>query len=136
MAQLSQWMQVKRYFWGIITPFNDNQDSWRKKEAKYGKGGTQQSQQAQLYTKRATTHRIRIAQGTTGTTRESKTSSTQIGETSLEILTHLSYRSMSMVISCQKHRKQHSWWHKYICILRSQTQGTQEYTCIEQHCKD
>jgi hypothetical protein len=57
-AQPSQWMQVKRYFWGIITPFNDNQDSWQKKEAKYGKGGIQQSQQAQLYTKRAATHRI------------------------------------------------------------------------------
>jgi hypothetical protein len=37
---------------------------------------------------------------------------------------------------CQKHQKQHSWWHKHICILRSQTQGTQENTCIQQHYKD
>jgi hypothetical protein len=35
----------------------------------------------------------------------SKTSSTQIDKTSLETLTHLSYRSMSKAISCQKHPK-------------------------------
>jgi hypothetical protein len=31
--------------------------------------------------------------------------------------------------------KQHSWRRKHICILRSQTQGTQENTCIEQYCR-
>jgi hypothetical protein len=67
--------------------------------------------------------------------RESKISSTQIDETSPETLTHLSYQSMSKAISCQKHPKQHSWWRKNIYILRSQTQGTQENTCIEQHCR-
>jgi hypothetical protein len=69
-------------------------------------------QQAQLCTKRATTHHMQTAEGTTGTAHESKTSSTQIEETSLEILTHLSCRSMSKAISCQKHPKQHSWRHK------------------------
>jgi hypothetical protein len=58
MAQPSQRMQVKRYFWGITTPFNDNQDSWRKKDVKYEKGGTQQLLQAQLYMKCAATHHI------------------------------------------------------------------------------
>jgi hypothetical protein len=43
-------MQEKRYFWGIITPFDDNQDYWQRKEAKYKKEGTQQLQQAQLST--------------------------------------------------------------------------------------
>jgi hypothetical protein len=35
-----------------------------------------------------------------------------------------------------KHLKQRLWQHKHICIQRSQTQGTQENTCIEQHYKD
>jgi hypothetical protein len=39
-------------------PFNDNQDSWRKKEAKNEKEWTQQLQQAQLCMKRATMHHI------------------------------------------------------------------------------
>jgi hypothetical protein len=129
----SQRTQAKRYFWGITTPFDDNQDSRRKKEAKYEKGGTQQLQQAQLCMKRATTHHIQTAEGTPGMARESTTSSTQIDETSPETLTHLSCRSMSKAISCQKHPKQHSWQHKHICIPHSQTWGTQENTCIEQH---
>jgi hypothetical protein len=41
-------------------------------------------QQAQLCTKRAAMHHIQIAEGTTGAARESKISSTQIDETSLE----------------------------------------------------
>jgi hypothetical protein len=32
-------MQAKRYFWGITTPFDDNQDKWQRKEAKYKKVG-------------------------------------------------------------------------------------------------
>jgi hypothetical protein len=48
MAQPYQQTQAKRYFWGIITPFDDNQDNWRRKEAKYKKEGTLQLQQAQL----------------------------------------------------------------------------------------
>jgi hypothetical protein len=32
MAQPSQRTQAKRYFWDITTPFNDNQNNWRKKE--------------------------------------------------------------------------------------------------------
>jgi hypothetical protein len=32
-------MQAKRHFWDITMPFNDNQDNWRKKEAKYEKEG-------------------------------------------------------------------------------------------------
>jgi hypothetical protein len=35
-------MQAKRYFWDTTTPFNGNQDSWQKKEAKYKKGGARQ----------------------------------------------------------------------------------------------
>jgi hypothetical protein len=107
-----------------------------KERSEIQKGGIQQLQQAQLYTKRAATHHIRTAEGTTGKARESNTSSTQIDKTSPETLTHLSYRSMSKAISCQKHLKQRSWRHKHICILRSEIQGTQEYTCIEQHYKD
>jgi hypothetical protein len=43
---LYQLTQAKRYFWGIITPFNDNQESWQRKEVKYKKEGIQQLQQA------------------------------------------------------------------------------------------
>jgi hypothetical protein len=100
-------MQAKRYFWGITTPFVDNQDNWRKKEAKYKKEGTQQLQQAQLCTKHAIMHHIQIAKGTTGMARESTTSSTQIEEISPETSTHLSCQSMSKAISLQKHPKQH-----------------------------
>jgi hypothetical protein len=39
-------------------PFGNNQDSWQRKEVKYKKEGTQQLQQAQLYTQRTATHRI------------------------------------------------------------------------------
>jgi hypothetical protein len=134
-VQPYQQTQAKRYFWGIITPFDDNQDNWRRKEAKYKKEGTQQLQ-AQLYAKRTTMHHIRIAEGTTGMARESKTSITQIEETSPGTLTHLSYRSMSKATLCQKHQKQHLWRHKHICILHNQTQETRESTCIEQHYKD
>jgi hypothetical protein len=56
--------------------------------------------------------------------RELKTLSTQIDETSPNTLTHLSCPSMSKAISCQKHPKQHSWQHKHIYILHSQTQVT------------
>jgi hypothetical protein len=107
-----------------------------KEKSEIQKGGIQQLQQAQLYTKCAATHHMRTAEGTTGTARESKTSSTQIDKTSPETLTRLSCRSMRKAISCQKHPKHRSWWHKHICILRSQIQGTQEYTCIKQHYKD
>jgi hypothetical protein len=92
-------------------------------------------QQVKLCTKHAATHHIQIVGATTGMARESKISHTEIDETSLETLTHLSYRSMSKATSCQRNPKQHSWRHKRICTLRSQTQGTQENTCIEQDCK-
>jgi hypothetical protein len=98
-------MQVKRFFWVTTTPYDDNQDNWQRKEEKYKKEGTQQLQQAQLYTQCVETHCIRIAEGTTCMTRGSKTLNTQIGETSPETLIHLSYRSMSKAISCQKHPK-------------------------------
>jgi hypothetical protein len=115
-------MQAKRYFWGIITPFSDNQDSWQKKEVKYKKEGIRQLQQGQLYAKRATTHHIQTAKEITDTAHESKTSIIQIEETSPGTLTHLSYRSMSRATLCQKHQKQHLWRHKHIYILRDQTQ--------------
>jgi hypothetical protein len=51
---------------------------------------------------RAATHHIRTLEGTTGTGQELKTSNIQIGESSPETSTHLSYRSISKVISCQK----------------------------------
>jgi hypothetical protein len=69
---------------------------------KYRKGRTQQLQQAHLFTQHAATHHIQTAEGTTGTDQELKISSTQIGKTSLETLTHLSYRSMSKAILYQK----------------------------------
>jgi hypothetical protein len=90
---------------------------------KYKKGGTQQWQQVQFYTQRAAMHHIRIVEGTTGTSQESKTLSIQIGETSQETLTHLSYRSMRKVISYQKHLKQRLWQRKHIYTPRSQAQG-------------
>jgi hypothetical protein len=65
---------------------------------KYEKGGTQQLKQVQLFAQSATTRHIRIAEGTAGTNQELKTLSTQIGETSLETSTHLSYLSMSKAI--------------------------------------
>jgi hypothetical protein len=74
---------------------------------KYEKGGTQQLKQAQLFPQNIATHHIRTAEGTAGTDQELKTSSTQIGETSLETSTHLSYLSMSKAILYQKHPKQH-----------------------------
>jgi hypothetical protein len=89
---------------------------------KYGKGGTQQLQQAQPFAQSAATRHIRIAKGTTGTDQELKTSSTQKGETSLETLTHLSYRSMSKQILYQKHPKQRLWQHKHIYTQRGQAQ--------------
>jgi hypothetical protein len=61
---------------------------------KYGEGGTQQSKQAQLFAQSIATCHIRTTEGTAGTDQELKTSSTRIGKTSLETLTHLSYRSM------------------------------------------
>jgi hypothetical protein len=51
--------------------------------------------------------RIQTTEGTTGTVHESTILSTQIGETFQEILTHLSYQSMSEATSCQRHLKQH-----------------------------
>jgi hypothetical protein len=95
-------------------PCESNQDNWKKKEVKYRKGGTQQLQQAHPFAQSATTHHIQIAKGTTGTDQELKTSSTQIGETSLETSTLLSYRSMSKAILYQKHPKQRLWQHKHI----------------------
>jgi hypothetical protein len=65
---------------------------------KYKKEGTQQLQQVQLYTQRATTHRIRTVEGTIGTNQELKTSSIQIGKTSPKTLSHLSYQWMSKAI--------------------------------------
>jgi hypothetical protein len=97
---------------------------------------TQQLQQAQLFTQHAATHHIRTSEGSAGTGQELKTSSTQIGETSLETLNHLSYRSMSKAILYQKHPKQRLWRHKHIYTPRSQAQGTQENICIERHYKD
>jgi hypothetical protein len=79
-------------------------------------------QQAQLYVKHAATHHIRTAKGTTG--RESKSSITQIEETSLGTLTHLSYWSMNMTTLCEKHQKQHWWQRKHTYTLCSQTQET------------
>jgi hypothetical protein len=70
---------------------------------KYAKERTQQLQEAQLYVKHATTHHIRTAKGTIGMVRELKTLITQIEETSLGTLTHLSYRSMNKATLCQKH---------------------------------
>jgi hypothetical protein len=90
---------------------------------KYGKGGTQQLQQAQPFAQSATTHHIRIAKGTTGTDQELKTSSTQTGKTYPETLTHLSYRSMRKAILYQKHPKQRLWQHKHIYTPRGQAQG-------------
>jgi hypothetical protein len=39
-------------------PFKGNQDNWQKKEVKYKNGGTQQWQQAQLYTQLVAMHHI------------------------------------------------------------------------------
>jgi hypothetical protein len=90
-------------------PCESNQDNWKKKEVKYGNGGTQQLKQAQLFVQSAATRHIQIAEGTAGTDQELKTSSTQIVKTSLETSTHLSYLSMSKVILYQKHPKQCLW---------------------------
>jgi hypothetical protein len=90
-------------------PCESNQDNWKKKEVKYGKGGTQQLQQAQPFAQSVATRHIRKAKGTAGTDQELKTSSTQKGETSLETSTHLSCRSMSKAILYQKHLKQRLW---------------------------
>jgi hypothetical protein len=102
---------------------------------KYKKGRSQQLQQAQLFTQRATKRHTRIAKGTAGTDQELKTSSIQIGKTSPETSTHLSYRSMSKAISYQKHPKQCLWQHKHIYTPCGQAQGIQESICIEQHYK-
>jgi hypothetical protein len=83
---------------------------------KYRKGRTQQLLEAQLFRQRAATHHIRTTEGTAGMDQELKISSTQIGETSLETSTHLSYRSMSKAILYQKHPKQRLWQHKHIYI--------------------
>jgi hypothetical protein len=99
---------------------------------KYGKGGTQQLKQAQS----AATCHIRIAEGTAGMDQELKTSNTQIGKTSPETSTHLSYRSMSKEILYQKHPKQRLWQRKHTYTRCGQAQGIQESICIEQHYKD
>jgi hypothetical protein len=124
--------QTPHTLWQIEQKF----DYQQKKEVKYRKGGTQQLKQAQLLTQSAATRHIRIAEGTAGTDQELKTLSTQIGETSLETLSHLSCRSMSKVILYQKHPKQRLWQNKHIYTQHSQTQGIQESICIEQHYKD
>jgi hypothetical protein len=90
-------------------PCENNQGNWKSKEVKYGEGGTQQSKQAQLFAQSAATRHIRTTEGTIGTDQELKTSSTQIGETSLETLTYPSYQSMSKAILYQRHPRQH-WW--------------------------
>jgi hypothetical protein len=72
---------------------------------KYVKERTQPLQQAQLYVKHTATHHIQTAKGTTGMARESKTSITQIEETSQGTLTYLSYRSMNKAMLCQNHQK-------------------------------
>jgi hypothetical protein len=87
---------------------------------KYRKGRTQQLQEAQLFMQHAATHHIRTVEGTASTDQELKILSTQIGETFLKTLTHLSYRSMSKAILYQKHPKQRLWQHKYICTPRGQ----------------
>jgi hypothetical protein len=102
-------MQAKMYSLGVNTPYESNRDDWKKKEVKYGKGRTQQLQQAQLFAQSAAMRHIRIAEATTGTDQELKTSSTQIDETSPKTSTHLSYRSMSKAILYQKHPKQRLW---------------------------
>jgi hypothetical protein len=93
---------------------------------KYGKGRTQQLQQAQLFAQSAATRHIRIAEATIGTDQELKTSSTQIDETSPKTSTHISYRSMSKAILYQKHPNQRLWQHKHIYTPRGQAQGIQE----------
>jgi hypothetical protein len=103
---------------------------------KYKKGGTRQLQQVQLFTQRTATYHIRTVEGTIGTDQDLKTLSIQIGKTSPETSTHLSYRSMSKVISYQKHPKQRLWQHKHIYTPRGQAQGIQESICIEHHYKD
>jgi hypothetical protein len=103
---------------------------------KYEEGGTQQSKQAQLFAQSVAMRHIRIAEGTAGMDQELKTSSTQIGETSLETSTHLSYRSMSKAILYQRHPKQNWWQHKHIYTPRGQALGIQESICIKQHYKD
>jgi hypothetical protein len=55
----------------------------------------------QLFMQNAAMHHIRTIEGTTGMDQESKTSNTQIGETSLETSTHPFYRSMSKAILYQ-----------------------------------
>jgi hypothetical protein len=84
----------------------------------------------------AATRHIRTAEGTAGTDQELKTSSTEIGETSLETLTHPSYRPMSKATLYQRHPKQHWWQQKHIYTPRGQAQGIQESICIEKHYKD
>jgi hypothetical protein len=59
-------------------------------------------QQAQPFVQSAATRHIQIEKGTIGTDQELKTSSTQIGETSIETATHLSYRSMNKAVLYQK----------------------------------
>jgi hypothetical protein len=117
-------------------PYESSQDNWKNKEVKYGKGGTQQLQQAQPFAQSAATRHIQISKGTTDTDQELKTLSSQKGETSLETSTHLSYRSMSKAILFQKHLKQRLWQHKHIYTPRGQAQWIQKSICIEQHYKD
>jgi hypothetical protein len=117
-------------------PCESNQDNWRKKEVKYGKGGTQQLKQAQLFTQSTSMHHIRIAEGTVGMDQDLKNSSTHTGETYPETSNHLSYRPMSKAIFYQRHPKQRLWQHKHIYTPRGQAQRIQESICIEQHYKD
>jgi hypothetical protein len=55
---------------------------------------------------------------------------------SKKTLTRPSYRSMSKVISYQRHRKQRLCPCKPIYIPQGQVQETQENICTGQHCKD
>jgi hypothetical protein len=103
---------------------------------RYGEEGTQQSKQVQIFAQNAATHHIQTAEGTAGTDQELKTSSTQIGETSLETSTLPSYQSMSKAILYQRHAKQRWWQHKHIYTPRGQAQGIQESICVGQHYKD